>query len=446
MMEKVHGVLAATGETADRRAVPAKVLAWSVERPILVVFLLALLVRSVAAVVITVGWGGSLFPDDASYSRLAAAVADGQYGALDEYSQWLYERTGTLLVPVTGLYEMFGPVKLGGQLYVALLGATTAALTARLALELVSRRWALVAGALVAFIPSQILWSSLILKDAAVWAILSALAVVVAVAGRTSSGRRLALLGVAAVGLLVLLGFLRLHTLEVALVALWITMAVQALLRAPRPRLRVATATVIAAGIPLLFGMGLFGASFVRDSRDPTVQRALNARDAKSAAVSPSRSDGSLPTATDAEDESISAGGELSYLPKGITVVALRPWPWEASRGSIGVRLAQIEALLWYPLVLLALVGLTTIRRRIPVLAFPLLTGGAILMMYGLTEGNLGTAFRHRGEFVWIVLLLATLGLERLWRRRRVGRPARVTGLLEPPHRHARPPIPAHRP
>ena len=39
-------------------------------------------------------------------------------------------------------------------------------------------------------------------------------------------------------------------------------------------------------------------------------------------------------------------------------------------------------------------------------LAFPVLAGAATLAMYGLTEGNLGTAYRHRGEFVWVVALL----------------------------------------
>jgi hypothetical protein len=69
------------------------------------------------------------------------------------------------------------------------------------------RRWALLAGLIVALLPSQVLWSSLILKDAAVWAALSSLAAPVAVSAR-SSGRRLALQGTAAAVLLVLLGYL----------------------------------------------------------------------------------------------------------------------------------------------------------------------------------------------------------------------------------------------
>ena len=78
------------------------------------------------------------------------------------------------------------------------------------------------------------------------------------------------------------------------------------------------------------------------------------------------------------------------------------------------MRLARIEALVWYPLVALALFGLAGAWRMRRALAFPVLCGGGVLAMYGLTEGNLGTAFRHRGELVWVTLLLATVGIARL--------------------------------
>lgn len=393
-----------------RRALPvAGLLRRAEQRPVLGVFLVALGVRAIVAVAITVGWGGSLFLDDASYSRLAQAAADGTLGRLGAYAEWLYTRTGTLLWPVTGLYDLLGPVKLSGQFYVALLGAATAALTARLAMEVVARRWALAAGLCVALLPSQILWSSIIMKDAAVWAVLSALAVVVAVAGR-STGGRLALLGLGAAGLLALLGFLRLHTLEVACVAVALSTLVSA--RPQRP-FRVAGGTALLVCIPLAFSMGPAGVPFVSSSRNPALQRALNAQYANSAVIAPA--DNVDVAGTDVENE-------LSYSVTGITVVALRPWPWESADGSTGVGLARLETVLWYPLVLLALVGLTTAWRRRRALAFPVVAGGAILVMYALTEGNLGTAFRHRGEVEWIVGLLAVLGAERCsqwWRERR---------------------------
>jgi hypothetical protein len=425
-------------------------------RPVLSVFIVALAVRVITATVITVMWGGTLFLDDVGYSRLAELAANGAID--DPYDDFLYERTATLLVPIVGMYWLFGPIELFGQLYVALLGAATAALTARLALEIVDRRWALLAGLIVAALPSQVLWSSLILKDAAVWAVLSALALVVAVAAR-SGGRRLALMGATAAVLLVLLGFLRLHTLQVACVAILLAVLVYP---RPRPLVRLSGAIVLLACIPLVFGMGLAGGSFVADSRDPGAQRALNAAEAESAVVpapaeAPAPADAPVPTpagpagptpagppvpapadpsALPQEDGQKGASGpgtspdepsgalrSVRYLPTGMTVVALRPWPWESSSTSLGMRFARAEALIWYPLLLLALVGIAAIGRHRRTLAFPVIAGGAILVMYGLTEGNLGTAYRHRGEFVWVVALLAALGAERIaaWRRERRG-------------------------
>lgn len=422
--------------TGRRRGPARAVRARMARRPVLSVFIVALAVRVITATVITVMWGGTLFLDDVGYSRLAELAANGAID--DPYDDRLYERTATLLVPIVGMYRLFGPIELFGQLYVALLGAATAALTARLALEIVDRRWALLAGLIVAALPSQVLWSSLILKDAAVWAVLSALALVVAVAAR-SGGRRLALMGATAAVLLVLLGFLRLHTLQVACVAILLAVLVYP---RPRPLVRLSGAIVLLACVPLVFGMGLAGGSFVADSRDPGAQRALNAAEAESAVVpapaeAPAPADPSAdPPALPQEDGQKGASGSgtspdepsgalrsVRYLPTGMTVVALRPWPWESSSTSLGVRFARAEALIWYPLLLLALVGIAAIGRHRRTLAFPVIAGGAILVMYGLTEGNLGTAYRHRGEFVWVVALLAALGAERIaaWRRERRG-------------------------
>jgi hypothetical protein len=97
-----------------------------------------------------------------------------------------------------------------------------------------------------------------------------------------------------------------------------------------------------------------------------------------------------------------------------------QPYPW--ARGSVSLHLAGADELIWYPLVLLALVGLLRLRaRHLRVMAFPVIAGGTILILYALTEGNVGTAFRHRGEFEWVVALLAVLGLRQLieWRARR---------------------------
>jgi hypothetical protein len=373
-------------------------------RPVLAAFVVALIARITVAIAVAVGWGGSLFLDDASFSRLAQAAADGTLHRLGAYPEWLYEHTAPLLVPISGLYEVVGPVKLAGQVYVALLGALTAALVVRLALEVVDRGYALAAGLIVALLPSQVLWSSIIMKDAVVWAVLAGLAVVVAIASR-STGRRLAVCGAGVVALAFALAFLRRHSLEVALIAA--TLAAAFSVRRQRT-VRIAGALTILALVPLTVGMGVAGGRFVSGAMDPALQRALNAKYAKSAVV-------------DSETSGLEAN--LAYLPKGITVVGLRPWPWEGNGGGTGVQLARAETLVWYPLLVLAVIGLASGWERRRVLAFPVLYAGGILVAYGLTEGNLGTAYRHRGEAVWAVAVLAALGLKRVVRGRRATGP-----------------------
>jgi hypothetical protein len=277
----------------------------------------------------------------------------------------------------------------------------------------------------VALLPSQILWSSLILKDAGVWVALATLAVVVAVAARTT-GRRLIWLAALAAAQLVLLGYLRLPTLEIACVAMVLAMLFST--RQQRfVRLSGAVALFIAA--TLFFDMGVGGVSFVGRSRDPSLQRSLSALGNSKVAD---------PLTVAPPHEGFRA--QVVYLPKGLTVIALRPWPWEPSGSSVGMLLARVETVIWYPLVALALVGLTTAWRRRAALAFPVLAGAALLATYGLTEGNLGTAYRHRGEVVWIVILLAALGAERLWIARvRPRNGASAQRVLDPSRGRSRP-------
>jgi hypothetical protein len=60
-------------------------------------------------------------------------------------------------------------------------------------------------------------------------------------------------------------------------------------------------------------------------------------------------------------------------------------------------------------------------------MVFPVIVATGIVIQYALSEGNVGTAYRHRGEFVWVVALLAALGAHAIvrtgldWRARRSG-------------------------
>jgi hypothetical protein len=94
--------------------------------------------------------------------------------------------------------------------------------------------------------------------------------------------------------------------------------------------------------------------------------------------------------------------------------VTLRPFPWQSAPG-LTLTLAKIETLGWYVLYALSLLGVVvSIRRPAARLAlqFPVLALGMLVGIAALTQGNLGTAFRHRDQIVWILGLCSAAGLQ----------------------------------
>ena len=116
---------------------------------------------------------------------------------------------------------------------------------------------------------------------------------------------------------------------------------------------------------------------------------------------------------------------EVARFPKAVTTVAVRPlWPWDdwASSSSTS-RFAALENSLW--LALMATSAVVAIRRKslIPRVQwaaywFILLTLGGM----ALTEGNLGTAFRHKSVILWALCVPLVLASTRRTLRQAVDR------------------------
>lgn len=401
-----------------------RVLATIREHPVATVFVLAFAARVALAVSIFVLAGPGIFSDDVTYSQLAMERATGETAGWDDYSYWLYDATATFLAPLTVIYGIVGPEPLAGPVFVAMLGSVTAAATTKLALELLPVSWAVAAGGAVALLPSQVLFSSLVLKDAAVWALLALLGVVTALAGRSRGARLLVMLVTAGV-LLILLTHLRLHTL---VVAAW-AFALATLFSARTGRTpRVAGAISLLLVVPLWAGAGLAGIGLVSDQQGTLERKRLaNGQGAATAFVPLPAPTGAAPGSQQPDEVATPTRGDLAGLPRGLQALVLDPLPWSPTPNS-RVALARLEsAVLWWPLLSLAGIGVVIARRELRVLAFPLLAGGAIVLMYALAEGNFGTAYRHRGEFVWVVALLAAVGAHAIGGRL-VGRAARDSG------------------
>jgi hypothetical protein len=91
----------------------------------------------------------------------------------------------------------------------------------------------------------------------------------------------------------------------------------------------------------------------------------------------------------------------------------LEPYPWEELNDARFL-LAKLDTVLWYPLVALGGVGAYLSLRRARVATIVVVVVAGLATMFALFEGNLGTAFRHRGELVWGVALLSGIGWERV--------------------------------
>ena len=198
----------------------------AVAHPVATSFLVALATRLIVVIATNLLHGGVVVGDEAQYLFLALLASEGELTTQDHlgltiwggYGESLFNTTRAFMWPLTALFWLFGPTRLVGQLLVVLLGAVTAAGAAALAHRLLRRPYALGAGLMVALFPSQIFWSSVVLRESLIWAGLAVMAVVVTIWQRKESGIAL-LLPVAAMALLfVTLVWLREQT---AVVSLW---------------------------------------------------------------------------------------------------------------------------------------------------------------------------------------------------------------------------------
>jgi hypothetical protein len=371
----------------------ARVWAWAVEHPILFVFVVALAVRVVVAVGIFVAHSGTVFPDDRFFFTLAHDRATGASSHWDPYEHRLFDKTATFLWPLTAVFAVTGSSVLAGQLLVAVAGAGAAALTTAVGLHALRVEWSIVAGAVMALLPSVVLWSSLTLKDAFVWCAVAAVGL--GVCELRGSPSRFAMVGAGIVALLVGIAHLRDQTLVVTAWAL----ALALLLGPGADRWRRAAFGVAALLIvPAALGYGLAGISFIKNA-SPEIE-ALRGGNAVGAS-----------TALTCDTGKGGLSGKIEHLPCGLPAVILRPYPWETD-SSTSVRLARLEALLWYPLLAFSIYGLVHVWPVRRTLGFPALSAGAIVFVYALTEGNIGTAFRHRGEAIWGVALFAAFAAQ----------------------------------
>ncbi len=422
-------------------------------RPVPTVVVVAAVARLAFALVSFVVHHDGLVDDEAPYLTVASRVANGRGAASYRagYGQDLYESRWLFLAPLARLAAVFGPTRLPGQLLVAAAGTLAVALVALAARRFLPPSGVLVAGLVVALVPSQVMWSSVVLADALVWAALGAVTwgIVALVTTEVGRGRWRAPLAVLAVaGGLLSLGWLRPQTLGVAAWAV----AVAAIVTGWRRWGVMAGGLALAAVVPLLAGLGPGGASLVvqevpdlgqtrarmsigaesgvegpspelvlspeLQERAARMAEELEARDVASSKVGTVTIDGRRYTVLVDEQGVLYPAREgtaasVRHLPAGIAVALLRPYPGEAAT-SLPSRLASVENLAWYVLYGLAIVGLVRAPPRIRrLLVFPIAFIAFYVAQAAVSQGNLGTAFRHRGQVLWALALLTAVAVVR---------------------------------
>ena len=368
------------------------------KHPLLSVFFLALLVRLLVAGTVVAFFKGSLFLDDHTYLELVRAhnlkgvqPGDGLF--------WNSNRG--FLEPVAFISKVLGELPLVTHLVPAVAGSVTAVAVTALLKRHTTSAVALGGGSLAAILPSQVLWSSLLLKDSLIWMSLSLTALALAWWSDREAARDFAIGAIAMTGLVGYLSTLRLHTLVVCCIAV----AAATGWRRGYWRIQfMAVAAALLLVVPWLAGAGVAGIDILRLGASGLEQQR------QAAAVGGASAFGNSVT--------IEAVRDILYLPTGLRIMLIDPLPIHLDQ-SAGVLLAFFENLVWYPIMVLAIYGVPVVRQRSPELIFTLLMLVGLATMWALVEGNFGTAFRHRGEFVWATLVLAGIGADRLLSRRR---------------------------
>lgn len=460
-----------------RRA--GRLVGWAIAHPVLAVGAVALGVRLLVAIASFVLNSRYFVGDELQYIQLARAVAGGR-GAeswFPGYGQSLYNSTHVFVAPITFLFKYVVASRIVAQFYVVLFGAAVAALLTRLALEVVLRKWALIIGLSAALFPSQILWSSIVLRESLVWASLVAIALGVAIGLGARGWKIVAAVGGVVVALL-FLGALREQTMVVAAWAL----VPAAFVGATHARWRrTAGALAVAIVVPAIAGLGWLGWDLVERAVPSLAHTRANQAYAADSAFSattvipgtttttplreaianrpritndatsppPPVTTTTLPEGLQAllvdsggniiaVDESLD--GSLHALPTGLLATVFRPLPWEATV-SEGSTFARVENLAWYLLYVLAAIGLVRSgRRHRRVLAYPFFVTGLVVAVAAVTQGNLGTAFRHRGQVFWALAIIAGVHLADHFGGTRAGPPGASgcasEGIQIARHRH----------
>ena len=366
-------------------------------------FLLGVVPRLIAASVLTIYRPQGLFPDEVVVLKSARGIV---HGDLEASSVNLWNSNWSFFRPVVYLTELLRDPAVAGRLFGIISGGCLTLLI-YLAGRRISETCGIRASALYALFPSQILWSSLALKDSFVALLVaSVFLLIVSLTGMATSQQRIktrifstALTALIGCLLFIALTGARLYTAGALVFALVLAYVIRLLFL--RSWLKV---SVVLSGVLI----ALFSAptlNFVVDgTRGNENLRQLEYETANTLISCDAISllPGSEPT---------DAGwiADFSCLPYSLRMILFDPFPnqWPSSSKLVFL---SAENLIWWPMLVSAFwISVRNLKRDQPDFVILCLTSFLLIsaLQWALIDRVIGTAVRHRTDFFWAACILA---------------------------------------
>lgn len=370
-------------------------------------FLVALAPRLTLVFVWQMRYPSGVFPDEQSYAEQARAISEGLIatsGSTFWNSTWAFFRPLVVLADVTDHHLLWGRVlsAVAGSLLVVMV-------------VLIGRHWSPRAGTfgglILALFPSQIFWSSLLLKDV-FSAILMSFVLLALLRARSAQEptRRIVSWAILVIPVWLLFG-IRSQTAATVGVSLLIYGMFRVFKRRPLRKnllpilgLLIVVTLGIATSTDRIPWQGTAGNEGLRRSEYQGAKTLISCDP--------------IPFIPGPRVDEAGWANDFACSPFGLRMMLIDPLPTQLHKSSSLIP-PFAEHLLWLPLVALA----TTMAfpRRISAfgVGYPLLLLGGLLLQWSLIDRVFGTAYRHRTEFAWLIFLLAGIRIANYAQQRR---------------------------
>jgi 4-amino-4-deoxy-L-arabinose transferase-like glycosyltransferase len=346
--------------------------------------------------------------DSWTYDFFGYALSRAWSGEL-QHPNWLLSHTGQLGMNgmyywVAAIYTVFGRSEVLASAIQSAITSLIPVLAYKITLLVYeSIRAARCAALLTAFLPSMVIWSSLLLKDAPV-AFLACLTVYCSLKVQIQLKLQYLVPGFLA---LLLIFPLRGYVFYFLLLAMIGTLLISHFGRSANLGVFLARIGVLVAILAALFALDF----------DRIAKQQLNTNLLEM--VQRSRMDlaRTAQSGFDRNSDVSRLSSAIAYLPKGIAFLLFSPFPWQA--GSPRAMLALPETLLWYGLFPFCLAGMFhTARHHLREALIIFLFVIQLTCFYGIFIGNVGTAHRQRTQVSVFYLIFTAVGFTS-WRNRR---------------------------